>query len=161
MLTKCIGCKKEFDCNIRKYKYNTKMGYKIYCSSECCYKDRLEKRVIVTCNSCGKEVAKRAYELRSKSGNYYCSTSCAATVNNTLVRLGVSHPNFKEGKASYRRKVLVSRINQCNDCGNPDIRVLEVHHIDENRSNNLDENLVLLCANCHKIRHYNNRINGI
>lgn len=45
---------------------------------------------------------------------------------------------------------------QCGQaCANPTCRIWstathELHHIDENRSNSVVENLILLCANCHK-----------
>jgi len=44
--------------------------------------------------------------------------------------------------------------NSCPFCGIADVAVLEMHHIDENRSNNDLENLIVVCGNCHsKITH--------
>ena len=41
--------------------------------------------------------------------------------------------------------------HKCAVCGyNEDERILEVHHIDENHSNNDIGNLCILCPNCHK-----------
>jgi 5-methylcytosine-specific restriction endonuclease McrA len=43
----------------------------------------------------------------------------------------------------------------CNRCGfdaHPEI--LTVHHKDRDRSNNLTDNLEVLCPNCHALEHY-------
>ena len=46
----------------------------------------------------------------------------------------------------------------CADCGWKKYpEVLQVHHIDENRSNNSLENLVVLCPTCHNSRHFLNK----
>ena len=114
--------------------------------------------MIIKCVTCGKEVNKLPSQIkRSKTGNSYCSKTCAVTNNNKLFRIGENHPNYTDGVASYRKKALRAK-KSCEDCGNRDERVLEVHHLDENRRNNLIENLIVLCANCHLIRHYENEV---
>lgn len=53
---------------------------------------------------------------------------------------------------SYREKV---EIKACSDCGwGEHPAVLEVHHLDGDRSNNQVSNLVVLCPTHHKVRHY-------
>lgn len=37
------------------------------------------------------------------------------------------------------------------------VGVLEVHHIDKNTQNNILSNLMVLCANCHKMTHIKDR----
>jgi 5-methylcytosine-specific restriction endonuclease McrA len=49
--------------------------------------------------------------------------------------------------ASHNGKIV------CQKCGNTDLRVLLVHHIDKNRNNNNPENLQILCYNCHILVH--------
>lgn len=39
--------------------------------------------------------------------------------------------------------------NKCPFCTNEEVEYFEIHHINENPSNNDEENLLLLCANCH------------
>jgi 5-methylcytosine-specific restriction endonuclease McrA len=39
-------------------------------------------------------------------------------------------------------------------CGEGDIRMLAVHHIDQDRKNYKVENLVWLCHNCHHLVHH-------
>lgn len=49
-------------------------------------------------------------------------------------------------------------MGKCADCGYKKYpKVLQVHHIDENRKNNSIENLVVLCPTCHNVRHFLNK----
>lgn len=107
------------------------------------------------CAFCGTEIDRAPSEIkRSKTGNVYCNKSCANSMNNKLFKSGEKHPNYKTGISAYR-KLKITDGCKCEDCGNKDVRVLEVHHLDRNRKNNKVENLVVLCANCHLIRHHN------
>lgn len=62
---------------------------------------------------------------------------------------------------------------KCNRCDNGDYRVLEFHHINDNKEFNISEMLrghsfenilkeiekcEILCANCHRIHHYDEKI---
>lgn len=106
----------------------------------------------VNCTTCGKEINKSPAEIkRSKTGNHYCSRSCANSMNNKLFRQGENHPNYKTGEASYRRILEVN--STCERCGFEDVRALQVHHKDRDRHNNKRDNLEILCANCHMIEH--------
>ena len=111
--------------------------------------------MIVNCKNCGVEINRRPVNLkRSKSGNLYCSKSCAVSNNNKIHRQGENHPNYRTGIGSYRNRKLKESLGICENCSIDDKRVLQVHHIDGNRKNNKLENLKLVCANCHLIEHY-------
>jgi predicted HNH restriction endonuclease len=43
-------------------------------------------------------------------------------------------------------------------CGKDDKRIIAVHHIDKNRSNNKLKNLAWLCYNCHFLVHHYSEI---
>lgn len=61
-------------------------------------------------------------------------------------------------KRKYREERLKIANNKCEKCGwNMVKSVLNVHHIDRNRTNNKLENLIILCPNCHSIEHYNKK----
>ena len=62
-------------------------------------------------------------------------------------------------KESYRRKFLFKREMKCTICGfEAKHRVqLDVDHIDGNHTNNNESNLQLLCANCHRLKTYENK----
>lgn len=49
--------------------------------------------------------------------------------------------------AGIKTLIRVESGNQCSICGTTS--PLEFHHIDENRENNTEENIILLCKNCH------------
>lgn len=111
------------------------------------------------CANCGKEINKTPSQIkRSKTGNMYCSKTCAVSKNNKLFKKWENHPQYKKGTNCYRNIKLESLSKEkqlCEKCGISDKRVLQVHHKDKNRQNNKLENLELLCANCHLIAHYN------
>ena len=47
-------------------------------------------------------------------------------------------------------KAVLKKYNcRCQFCGNDDINILELHHIDEDPSNTTIDNLIPLCPNCH------------
>ena len=54
---------------------------------------------------------------------------------------------------SLNQKLIIERGRKCEQCGIThwfDLPInLEVHHIDFNHQNNSDDNLILLCPNCH------------
>lgn len=120
-----------------------------------------KKRTIVTnCANCGKLIEKApSAERSSKTGNLYCSKSCAASKNNSLFKKWENHPRFRTGIRSYRSIKLESvKELVCEQCGFDNVLALEVHHKDKNRKNNKLENLELLCCNCHSIRHKSENI---
>lgn len=154
MKTKCAGCNNDFECSTRKYNFNKKHSLALYCSREC-YKNSKQQRVLASCANCGVNVERRNSQFkRSKTGHVYCSKSCAVANNNRLFKTHTDHPLFKTGLSSYRqRKIDSMEKPACEECGNDIQCVLQVHHKDGNRKNNKLENLSLLCANCHVLKH--------
>lgn len=111
------------------------------------------------CHACGVEV------FRVPATNYarvFCSRACASV---TLIPGGVRHPLWKGGVSErpYPKeftKWLKDRIKKRDEwkrrsCGNRTAigNRLEIHHIDENRSNNIPRNLITLCESCHRAVH--------
>jgi predicted nucleic acid-binding Zn ribbon protein len=95
-----------------------------------------------TCIICGKS-APRKRKFCTKNG--LCKT--------THVMKIAKENNKRVTKETLRRYLLLSRPHVCARCGfsewleNP--IPLESHHIDGNNNNNEDQNLELLCPNCH------------
>ena len=152
MLIKCDYCGKEFERPTNRVNEFIKNGWKQYCSDEC---RSLSKKIKCTCAHCGKELWKTPSEIkRSKTGNVFCNRSCAASFNNSKFRTGKNNPNYKEGEGTryttiaYRTYALI-----CTICGCNDPQMLEVHHIDRDRTNNAPDNLIVLCANHHTKLH--------
>jgi hypothetical protein len=61
--------------------------------------------------------------------------------------------------AKKRLELIQIRGTKCEFCGRNIINnvYLHMHHINRNRSNNMDHNLLLLCATCHLNEHLDNQ----
>ena len=100
----------------------------------------------VECAYCGKTFRRLRTRLEAdnKTGKIYCSKECGNKAKNE------QHTDWNNG-TNYRRNAFNIYPHNCAICGyNEDERILEVHHIDENRNNNDINNLIILCPNCHK-----------
>lgn len=66
-----------------------------------------------------------------------------------------NNPRWKGGKIAYKNMALKHYGRKCMLCGKEDERerFIQVHHKDKDRSNNVLENLEVLCAKCHKSKH--------
>lgn len=82
----CGYCEKTFLRTKHQIQFNlcpSKSYKNIFCSKECESKRRI-KKINVICVNCGKTFTKFPNQIKkSKSGNNFCSSSCAATYNNT------------------------------------------------------------------------------
>jgi hypothetical protein len=145
----CKTCKKKF----RAKPSHFKLGWAKFCS-RICANQAAKKGKEVACAICGEHTYRSLRDVgRSKSKKYFCGKSCQTLWRNQLY-FGEKHSNFKHGTASYREKMRRSGIKKtCNLCKIADARVLAVHHIDQNRKNNMIENLIYLCHNCHHLVH--------
>lgn len=150
MLLKCKKCGKEFERSRKPKDEN-----KVFCSLKCFHDNNIVK-IKCKCAYCNKEIEKTPYELKkSKTGNTFCNKSCAASFNNTEFRTGENNPNWKNGGINYRKIAFESYLCKCANCGFDNKDALEVHHIDNDRSNNKLNNLITLCPNCHTLVHKN------
>lgn len=152
---KCRKCNKEIE--VDKRSYNTKC-----LCSECkikrTYKDRKNK-FTRTCSVCHKKITP------SNKNNY-----CVRCIGKYLQELNYKQyiERWKAGLETglkgtlsisrYIRKYLFEKYNnKCCKCGwgeiNPKSNCipLQVEHIDGNHENNKEENLQLLCPNCHSL----------
>ena len=102
------------------------------------------KVALQTCPVCSKKFKRTASASR---GQTTCSVGCA----NTYFRSGVNNHNYSNGSASYRTRCFAVREHACIICGED--KIVEVHHYDEDHSNNDINNLVPLCPNHHQYFH--------
>ncbi len=161
-----ICARNECKNNFQTKSYNPKK----YCSRGCAaivnntgrFKIR-EKRY---CNGCG-------IELKNRSKIKFCSNKCQFKYQyKTWVeswKNGVNNGNkgitTKFLSGHLRRYLFDKYNNKCAKCGwcekNPVTRtaLLEIEHIDGNADNNSEENLILLCPNCHSLTPYYKNLN--
>lgn len=114
-----------------------------FCSRTCSGKAHTAKRSVQrNCAFCDKDMSVPLFRVKANRGTY-CSKACYSNACTQAEKPGCYRINaFK----SFERK--------CHDCGydvHPEI--ILVHHIDGNRRNGKLNNLVLVCPNCHTLRH--------
>lgn len=146
--TTCDCCGKE----IQKKEYDLKRFTHKFCSKECRNLYSTKSKT-VPCAHCGKPVVRTNSTInKSTSDRFFCNKSCSASANNALTsRTRENHPNWVDGSSSYT----VHKKDACERCGYSEHKeILQVHHIDRDRLNNVEANLETLCPNCHCIEHY-------
>lgn len=138
---RCLDCGYEWNAPASSVLYQKGNKYH-YCPN--CYVTK-EK---FTCAYCGKEIFRVPSQVKkNKSGHFYCSLDCGNKHKNQIRKDSGEWDN----SLNYRKKALDAYSHKCLVCGwEEDPRILEVHHIDEDRENNRVENLCILCPNCHK-----------
>jgi hypothetical protein len=129
-------------------------GWSVYCSKSCLDRSKVRGEM-KQCHHCGKEIYRSLADIRkSRSKLFFCDHSCRISWTNSL-RTGDKHPNWKDGGSDYRAVLLRSGAEPiCRRCGNADLRILAVHHLDQDRTNNGLDNLAWMCHNCHYLIHH-------
>ena len=158
-----IQCKQ---CNKRVVKKanQVKLYKNNFCSSSCSAKynnSKYPKRIAIqkentNCLQCENEL-----QLDAKK---YCTINCQVEyeyhyyINKWKLNIeSGTRPITKEVVAQVRRYIKEKYNNKCQICGqnekNPlnNICYLEIHHIDGKSDNNSEDNLMLLCPNCHSL----------
>ena len=104
----------------------------------------------LTCMMCEQEFEwegrKNTKTYQRKIEKCYCSRSCANKV-------GAKKLNEQRGYSNYRTIAFKHYDKECIVCGFD--KIVAVHHINHNHSDNRPENLVPLCPNHHEMLHSN------
>ena len=141
-----------FDCN---YDWSTMAQNVLYLSDTVKHHqcpncgDNSIKRGVYECSYCGKEIYRRPSQVtKNKSGKFYCSKKCGNLAKNQFRE---ESGEWLNSHSAYRKRAFQAYPHECLVCGwNEDERILEVHHIDEDRDHNEVENLCILCPTCHR-----------
>jgi HNH endonuclease len=117
-----------------------------FCSQSCAASHRnLGVVRVVTVNP---EHCAHCGNIKESRQNKYCDACIAESVYNKSQSL--AEIKSEEGRRSY---LLRTRERRCEKCGRDEWNDLpipiEVHHVDGNPDHNTEENLQLLCPNCH------------
>lgn len=160
------GVKEERNCLYCTAKFtitSTKDKSKKYCSKICKMEStKASKLVDAICYFCkSKFIAKKKYG----GSNKFCSRKCADN-NHSKEMKGGLNSNYVHGEADYaygkgwtlknKEEIRIRDGYICqlcslkqNDCNEK----LHVHHIDFNKHNHSQDNLISLCRNCHMGMH--------
>ncbi len=160
---KCKGydCNNKFELFLTKYQYE-KNKYRKYCSSFCAHNRGRERKKCIICE-----------KIIRRNSNKFCSHECQ-----WIFRYDVYIEKWKNGEVSgndkgdhisrYVRKYIFEKYNnKCVKCGWSKVNKhtgkipLHIHHVDGNYRNTIEENLILLCPNCHSLtKSYGSRNKG-
>lgn len=127
-----------------------------FCNSSCAtsYNNKNKENCLNYCLNCGKEITKR---------NKYCNSSCQQEhyykqyIERWKQNLETGIIGNNDISKHIRHYLFIKHNNSCELCEwniiNPytGLVPLQIHHIDGNCKNNKEENLQLLCPNCHAL----------
>lgn len=146
-------------CNVHKYEFEVTFDTIMHrteknCSCPKCKEDRLSKRKLpktkVTCDYCGKEFEK----VYPNEKFNFCCRECkdkAQKLESGEKFKSLRPKHYGNGICVYWEKAFKEYPHKCAVCGwDEDEDILEVHHIDSDRSNNSLNNLIILCPTCHR-----------
>ena len=99
--------------------------------------------------------------FETKKGSRREKTTCSRSCSNTSFRSGKNNGNWKDISEydsrsktfilKYRKICFENHKHECVVCG--ENKILDVHHLDQNKFNNSPENLVPLCPTHHQYWH--------
>ena len=145
----CLECGKAIPFDKRFGKFCSKS-----CSTSYTNKQReIQKKPLNICINCGKETPNKKYCSTVCQNEYDYKTYINKWKNNEVDGLRGEY----QISLHIRRYFLEKYNNSCQCCGwnkeNPFTHKvpLEIHHIDGNYKNNSEDNLQLLCPNCHSL----------
>lgn len=123
------------------------------------YRNSSRKRLSLYCINCGKNITKKRYR-----GRLYCNKKCMDEYrNNTYINKWKSGEidgtiSNKVDLSDYIRNYLLKKVEyKCELCGwnivnkYTGVCPLHIYHKDGNALNNKEENLQVLCPNCHSL----------
>lgn len=105
-----------------------------------------------TCETCGNDFYRYPSKIKQAEATghkiRFCSHKC-------YDRSGSKNRSWNGGSPDYWRKELITAGASCDSCGyKEEPGILQIHHKDRDRSNNVRENIAVLCPNCHALEHF-------
>ncbi len=157
----CLECNSQFS-----FPKISKARSRKYCSLKCSglYTSKIKRQKIkipnASCAYCDVKFYRSPSALKdTKNGLHFCNykhKSLAQTINYDGKAL--LPREYDKPSKDYRSIAFRNYERKCSKClyeTYPEI--LEVHHKDRDRNNNLPDNLEILCPNCHLETHFLNK----
>lgn len=157
----CDQCGKKYEVS----KHRNELSR--FCSRKCKDKSLIGKKrrvdIIKECLICGKEFKTHNCWIKrhNNTGGRYCSLKCAS-IRNAQLHFGENHPHWNGGTSfkpytydfNHKMKEKIRKRDNfcCRICGKSEKELgytLHIHHIDYNKLNSIDSNLISLCRVCH------------
>lgn len=147
IIVNCLHCKTDFST----YRAPSKQAK--YCSPRCAQLAKI-KLVEIKCAYCKKSFQRHPSDLNhSKSGFRFCSKKCKGMAQRIGGIPEIMPSHYGTASEKYRNLFTIEEL-KCYRCGYDEFPcAVEIHHKDEDRSNNKKENLIPLCACCHRALH--------
>ncbi len=126
-----------------------------FCSKGCAGVSK-HVRSELACATCGRPFSRAPSKVaNSKSGYTFCSRPCKEDAQRLggISEIQPDHYGNGSGRHDYRVRALREHGECCSKCGyNENTKMLDVDHIDSDRSNNDLSNLAVLCVWCHALK---------
>jgi hypothetical protein len=118
-----------------------------FCSRECVNVWQRRNKVRVVCPECGKERWCRQSKVRR-----YCSMACYQSRRDREHQERIVQGHVFASSRSVRGGAMK---DNCQLCGyNKCPGILQLHHLDQNKKNNVPENMLCVCPTCHMEIHF-------
>jgi len=150
-----LGIKKEpYTYHSKVYKYSDGTTENVPGSQKTIMRDRKYDRHYYVCKKCEYGSDK---EWKEEKGQWLGEVPKPQYIKKKESAVGLGFDEEKESnrkervpiKTSLKRELFDRAGNACQHCGHT--FGLDIHHIDENPANNSKTNLIVLCANCHRM----------
>lgn len=152
-IVECTTC----GISVEKVKKELEKSNNSFCSRSCSAKhsNKERKKPLKLCVECGKGNVKHNKKFCSNSCQFLNQYKTYISKWKEGLETGVTG---KQGTSNYIRRYLFQKNNnKCEECGWSKINKvtgkvpLTIEHIDGNWQNNNEDNLKLLCPNCHSL----------
>ena len=144
IIKNCKFCKKKFSAHW----YAAKKKYVDFCSRNCIDNWQRRKQKKIICKNCKKKFYLRPSKIRGG----FCSWKCYMSFRQKSPKQKIS-----DGFIYKVHNNIVKHYGKthCSLCGYDKCPgILQTHHIDGDKNNNVPENLLCVCPNCHSEIHY-------
>ena len=135
-----------------------------YCCPRCAYDARIGRKraeeITVYCSMCNKPLKRRLSQLKKSIKKHgkpivFCNNDCHYEAKKLKHNMRDIWPSHYGSSLIYYRTIAFANFDKwCAKCGFDIKCALDVHHKDNNHSNNDLSNLEILCKNCHAIHHH-------